>query len=992
MRHAIFRWSVALLFVLTAVSANAQKVDPRSNISGPSTPTGLRLSCSASNVGEPFTNTAVTPNEHYKCGSDGWEKQGNNYPGITVDSSNRTSVNASVNSQINVLSYGAKGDCNTDDHDAIIAAQTAAIAMAVGTNGTPGVLYFPKPPGGCYLTSAIQWAGVSMIGQPSGSGTASPAAYGVTIKGKPGQDILHVPDPTTSTFKWYGSWTLRDISFVVDDTTKPTFAHRWPGRWFDDGAMTSGSNFFATSNGEIGCGDIGEAIQVNGAGANGGNLVTTIASVSPCWANSFNSSVRNFQIVTLAANASTTVTNAHSYISLLGEPVTQIIGNCAIGMDDKDGKRANWVNPSQSIGSISSSIENVSFNVTGGNWYNPVCAIYTQGAHILYALRVKNFGIYSSSYGVVQGTSELNSYYASSSGDFEHWQHGFIMNSVPWISYNGINNTLDDIELTVNAGPQILGVSNNAADIQSHWHINLPEMESPNRPTTYGMRVTGWGHTFGNTSFSAVGMTGVLDTQYSTGDLGPSGGNLLVYGSNNNISAPNGSVTESGIGNIVTAPGYVNSVGLPADRVMTMIPSKDRPDLLGGFYPDFLSDGNPFVAYKHADLWLWPQDEAVASKPYSNSVIADAASITGFDMVWNAGANIDQWSQFPGAGATQSMVVGKNIPASPITVYALMKCQTVSSTFRFHITTSGGYVGGSNTVTCGTKLAPAVVHADLTGQTGNVRFNNDSSAGSNKAWVAWFYVQPQQGLNGIPGVGAGAGIPSGPTTSTANDLVIYADGAATQADASTGKSTIGTSKTMGNGVPMFLFNNGYAAGNGQYDTFIQLFAPNAGAGSHIQGPTFGYANSANNEVHMQLDFSGAGSTSNVVSLISYLTTMYTCNLSAGTCSFPHAVSLARGSTMNSQTIATTNQLPLSGTSNSIGGSRLMAGQAATGSVSITGATTSMACVASPAGGNDPGDSFVPKCRVSAAGIATVSVVATAAGTPTASKYNVRVIQ
>lgn len=92
------------------------------------------------------------------------------------------------------------------------------------------------------------------------------------------------------------------------------------------------------------------------------------------------------------------------------------------------------------------------------------------------------------------------------------------------------------------------------------------------------------------------------------------------------------------------------------------------------------------------------------------------------------------------------------------------------------------------------------------------------------------------------------------------------------------------------------------------------------------------------------------------------------------------------------TLATMAQLPLSGTTGSIGGSELSAGQAASGHVSIAGASTSMACVASPAGGSDPGDSFVPKCRISAVGTVTVSIVATVAGTPTATTYNVRVIQ
>jgi hypothetical protein len=225
-----------------------------------------------------------------------------------------------------------------------------------------------------------------------------------------------------------------------------------------------------------------------------------------------------------------------------------------------------------------------------------------------------------------------------------------------------------------------------------------------------------------------------------------------------------------------------------------------------------------------------------------------------------------------------------------------------------------------------------------------------------------------------------------PTTSTANDLAVFSDANGTAADASTGTASIGVSKTMGNGVPLFLMTNNYAAGSGQYNTGLELFAPNAGAGSHIQGWTFGYGNSANNEAHYQIDFAGAGSASNAVSFISYLTYFFTCNMSTGVCNFPHTA------TMNSQTIATTNQLPLSGTTGSIGGSALTAGQCATGTVTVTGATTSMVAAVSPAGGTSPGTGYVWQGQVTSSNTVTVSVCAIAAGTPTSTTYNVRVIQ
>ncbi len=77
---------------------------------------------------------------------------------------------------------------------------------------------------------------------------------------------------------------------------------------------------------------------------------------------------------------------------------------------------------------------------------------------------------------------------------------------------------------------------------------------------------------------------------------------------------------------------------------------------------------------------------------------------------------------------------------------------------------------------------------------------------------------------------------------------------------------------------------------------------------------------------------------------------------------------------------------------SIGGSALTAGTCASGTVSIANATTSTAVIATPI--TYPGDAFDWKAYVSSAGTVTVKVCTNlaAGGTPTASVYNVRVIQ
>jgi hypothetical protein len=88
----------------------------------------------------------------------------------------------------------------------------------------------------------------------------------------------------------------------------------------------------------------------------------------------------------------------------------------------------------------------------------------------------------------------------------------------------------------------------------------------------------------------------------------------------------------------------------------------------------------------------------------------------------------------------------------------------------------------------------------------------------------------------------------------------------------------------------------------------------------------------------------------------------------------------------------TSIVPLAGTTGTIGGATLTAGTCATGTVTITGATTSMVATASPV--THPGPAFQWNAYVSAANTATVSVCTSVAGggTPIASAYNVRVVR
>lgn len=81
---------------------------------------------------------------------------------------------------------------------------------------------------------------------------------------------------------------------------------------------------------------------------------------------------------------------------------------------------------------------------------------------------------------------------------------------------------------------------------------------------------------------------------------------------------------------------------------------------------------------------------------------------------------------------------------------------------------------------------------------------------------------------------------------------------------------------------------------------------------------------------------------------------------------------------------------LSATSVSIGGSPLIAGACATAVATVTGATTSMAVISTPA--TYPGDGTVWMAYVDSPDSVTVKVCAIIAVTPTSSTYNIRVMQ
>ena len=247
---------------------------------------------------------------------------------------------------------------------------------------------------------------------------------------------------------------------------------------------------------------------------------------------------------------------------------------------------------------VYSHIENATFNTTGGApQASNTCGIYTQGAWILYGLTVDHASFLSEVFSVVQGTSEINSYYGGF-GDFQDWNHlNFTTVWYPWISYNGGEGRMSNVEITANAGPQFLSLSNNYADITG-WNLNIQEMETWSRTndTRFGLRLTGLGSTIHQSEMSISADStnkAWIDATNTTcyGCFADAGG-INLFGSGNAINAAFGTpLNNQGKGNSVT--NYYNASlpsGIPAPAYTTLIPQKGLPNLLGASEPDF-ADG-----------------------------------------------------------------------------------------------------------------------------------------------------------------------------------------------------------------------------------------------------------------------------------------------------------------------------------------------------------------------------------------------------------------
>ncbi len=599
-------------------------------------------------------------------------------------------LNANVNGVDSVTVFGAKGDCTgsgstatcTDNHAAIQAAVDAAYASGAS-------VYFPTNPSATnqtvYFTSQpINPKGVSMYGPVGSSGSSGywPNAVPVAVRGAPGQDVFAVADATNSGYVApHPSFTVRDLGILVDDSVdvSASFPARRPGRVAMDAAMSSSSAVLTSATAQFMPGDVGQAVTIAGAGASSATLGTTIAS----WQSSTQ--------VTLGDSASTTVTGASLYVSVMGLPTTQNIGNCGFAYDDKNAAFSGLA-PSKS------QFLNVMIQTVSNNALNHTCGYFFQGNEAPYQTSWRDGFVEATfpfAFVPASGVAPSSSRWTGIA-DFDLFDHLWIAGHYSFIEYNGSYGRIQSTQISgALVGPHFMS-SYGLETYASHWTIDIPEYEPDAAACTsglVGLRVAGTDHMFQRLgmAFCSAGQSVQWDASEATARITLH--NLSTFnitGSQNTFTVPYNAdwltvatINSTGLGNSLETGSSSNPLyGVQPARAQmvggqsapgTQAPDLARPALAFSRTHDFLN-GNASTPYFNAeDLWLWPKEvgQQTGGVP---TIVTDSASETGSSIL-----NTSSASNYLNGSNDTGWAIGKQIPATRLRVYFKAKIVTAGN-------------------------------------------------------------------------------------------------------------------------------------------------------------------------------------------------------------------------------------------------------------------------------------------------------------------------
>ena len=577
----------------------------------------------------------------------------------------------------NVAFYGGIGNGIANDHDAIQLAVDTCYA-----NG--GSVYFPTRWTSTgqtvyYTATSISPKGVSMFGPP-GAGGPEFGVPAVVIKGAPGQDVFNFVDPTSGSYVApHETFAVQDLAISVDATSDVSTSNttRRPGRVCMDVAADGSSTITSATQCEFQPGDVGQAIKV-------GSTTTTIST----WISATS--------VTLATTV-TSGSNLTTYISVMGLPVTQNIGNCAFAADDSTGIGAEMGK---------AQFRNISINIVGTNYANNTCGFFFQGNATLDSSRMVDVSVGATTYGMAFVPASL---VAPSSSiytgiiDYNVFDHVYIAAAYPLLMYSPELQQIRHAQIFSNSGymPQFINAYG-AVSRANQNTFDFPEIES-NCVSGAGtsLRVAGTLNHFDNMGFSvcngSVTQWDATDSDVDNLSMGAHTVTWNLTGTNNNFYLQSGAdlfnqfvtMNDTGGGNTFKTGTLWNPVqagrqpgratyALPSVTSLATAPygspSVSRGRVALNRTSDFINKGAAHYYFNDEDIeQIWPHE--LISTGYGLIISdgqADSPSGSSFIVPAPGGLHLDVLHE-------SYMYLGSQVPATKLRLYYMAKAPSATN-------------------------------------------------------------------------------------------------------------------------------------------------------------------------------------------------------------------------------------------------------------------------------------------------------------------------
>ncbi len=967
---------------------------------------------------------------------------------VTVDASGNVLsapvATASVNKVINVMAppYNVASDCITDNHAAIQQAFTDSLA-------TNAFIYFPATESGCFLTDTVTIMGQSFGGAGKGI-TKIKGLPGKHVFATPDSHVSLLPRADIGNFSLLVDNTVNAASSVVGGNntypnqisgtaggTTPLAAPPAPaGMAFGNygtgscyGSMANGSTTFTMSCANFTQIDpqffVGQTVSIPASSYSAtimSVLGTSTLQLSGAWSGTTSS--------TLAGTISGTKFKPPWYF-----------GNCGIALPATSG--ANMATNYNGWVFHDLDIEN-----TGGNiWTNYSCAIFQQAApNKISFINVETTGLWG---GIIEAppTSNNTSYYAWTPDTNLYQGIDSKWDAIPMVWYNGNHRVANGLNFYTGTRPFALGMwsfssalgSSGSSSVSATINQYYDECFTPN--SGEHARFSGITNINGGSLMQCYGtLTTTFATNQSAVDAQIGASGPVVTGNQNVFkSIANGSYSDLGIDNSIQT-GVNQSVPSRHRNYFLNRPRDPGNKLDGGF----LLSGNGSTPYTSSnDLMVTCPEFNFAFQNGSNSISGCTNDPAGMEITQSyANLQSANYSSFSlsytstsqGSGPYGKLIqVGDRWPQSSGTLVVTAFCDvactaaitvrdattsttlassalsfgTTPTTRTFSVDLSTANIGDGITIngtglfsagnahfklaligfspTNNATLAAAVSDPRVTGLVqGSLPGNDVLMSPCNLNWYTMETVPPPCAADS-----------KSPYTQVSR---LIASGTQSQA---TGYGSIvqwgsgGAGKTIP-AIPISIQVTAYS-GSSVTQTVRVLCNGSTLSGATVNASWTTSASSIN--VPMRADLCNV-SPYNIGIQFDATTDDVHLGSIAWHYAQPDAFSTASGQVRSTTLIngvyydlpntLSIPPVPLAGTTGSIGGSALTAGGCASGTATITGATTSMVPKSSP--NTYPGDGMVWESYMSAANTVTVKVCAVTAGTPAASTYNVRVIQ